>query len=123
AWSSFVTEITKYERSKYDGYLFGWGVVSGDPDQLIADHFHSRSARRTMYGNPEGDRLIAETREKFDDARARAASRRVQEIAWDGAPWFFRYEQPDINAINRKLGWSAGRREESLLCGAATLDA
>jgi peptide/nickel transport system substrate-binding protein len=122
-WSSFVNEVTKYEKSKYDGFMFGWGVVTGEPDQLMGDHFHSTAVKRTLYANPEVDRLINEARENFDEARVRAAYLRAQEIVWDECPWIWLLEQPDINAVNKRLKWAAGRRDEYLLFHDATLGA
>ena len=122
-WSSFVNEVTKYEKSKYDGFMFGWGVVTGEPDQLMGDHFHSAAVKRTLYSNPEVDRLIGVTRETFDEAQVRAAYLKAQEIIWDECPWIWLFEQPDITAINKRLKWSAGRRDEYLLFHEARLDA
>ena len=122
-WSSFVNEVTKYERSKYDGFMFGWGVTTGEPDQLMGDHFHSTAVKRTLYANPEVDRLINEARENFDEARVRAAYLRAQEIVWDECPWIWLLEQPDINAVNKRLNWTAGRRDEYLLFHDVTLGA
>jgi ABC-type transport system substrate-binding protein len=48
---------------------------------------------------------------------------RAQEIVWDECPWIFLYEQPDITAINKKLKWSGGRRDEYWLFHAASLEA
>lgn len=121
-WSTFVAEVTKYERSKYDGFMFGWGVVTGEPDQLTGDPFHSKAVKRTLYANPEVDRLIAETRESFDQAKVKSAFHRIQEIVWDECPWIWLYEQPDINAITRKLRWTGGRRDEYLLFHDAALE-
>ena len=120
-WSSFVNEVTKYEKSKYDGFMFGWGVITGEPDQLMGDHFHSGAVKRTLYSNPEVDRLINEERESFDETRVRASLLRAQEIVWEECPWIWLLEQPDINAINRRLKWAAGRRDEYLLFHEATL--
>jgi len=120
-WSSFVNEVTKYEKSKYDGFMFGWGVITGEPDQLMGDHFHSGAVKRTLYSNPEVDRLINEERESFDETRVRAALLRAQEIVWEECPWIWLLEQPDINAINKRLTWAAGRRDEYLLFHEATL--
>ena len=122
-WSSFVNEVTKYEKSKYDGFMFGWGVVTGEPDQLMGDHFYSTAVKRTLYANPEVDRLINEARESFDEARVRAAYLRAQEIVWDECPWIWLLEQPDINAVNKRLKWAGGRRDEYLLFHDATLGA
>jgi peptide/nickel transport system substrate-binding protein len=122
-WSTFVNEVTKYDKSKYDGFMFGWGVVTGEPDQLMGDHFHSTAVKRTLYNNPEVDRLIAETREGFDQAKVKAAFFKAQELVWDECPWIWLYEQPDINAIHKRLKWTAGRRDEYLLFFDASLDA
>ena len=64
-WSSFVTEISKFDKAKYDGYFFGWGVVTGEPDMLMREHFHSKFTRRNAYRNPEVDRLVDEAAEKL----------------------------------------------------------
>lgn len=122
-WSTFVTEILKYERAKYDGYLFGWGITTGEPDQALGDHFHSAAPKRTMYRNPEVDRYIAEERESFDEAKVKAALLRAQELIWDDAPWIFLYENPEINAINRRLKWAGGRRDEYPIFTGASIQA
>lgn len=122
-WSTFVTEILKYERSKYDGYLFGWGITTGEPDQALGDHFHSGAPKRTMYRNADVDRYIAEERESFDDAKVKAALLKAQEIIWEEAPWIFLYENPEVNAINRKLGWAGGRRDEYPIFTGASIQA
>jgi peptide/nickel transport system substrate-binding protein len=122
AWSTFVSEVTKYDKSKYDGYLFGWGITSGEPDQLMGDHFYSKKVGYTKYTNPEVDRLIDEARGNFDDARVQAAYVKAQEIVWDECPWIFLYEQPDITAINKRLQWRGGRRDEYWLFHTAVLE-
>ena len=65
SWSTFVSEITKFEKAKYDGYMFGWGIVTAEPDQMMGEHFYSVNARRTLYNNPEVDRLIVDARENL----------------------------------------------------------
>jgi len=122
SWSTFVSEITKFEKAKYDGYMFGWGIVTAEPDQLMGEHFYSVNARRTLYNNPEVDRLIVDARENFDDARVRADYQKAQEILWNECPWIWLYEQPDITAINKKLRGFAGRRDEYLMFWDAALD-
>jgi len=123
SWSTFVSEITKFEKAKYDGYMFGWGIVTAEPDQLMGEHFYSVNARRTLYNNPEVDRLIVDARENFDEARVRADYQKAQEILWNECPWIWLYEQPDITAINKKLRGFAGRRDEYLMFWDAALDA
>jgi peptide/nickel transport system substrate-binding protein len=64
-------------------------VVSGEPDQLMGDHFYSKSVARTKYHNSEVDRLLEEGQTSFDDAKVKAAYMRAQEIIWDECPWIF----------------------------------
>jgi peptide/nickel transport system substrate-binding protein len=123
SWSTFVAEITKFEKAKYDGYMFGWGIVTAEPDQLMGEHFYSVNARRTLYSNPEVDRLLVDARENFDEARVRADYQKAQELLWSDCPWIWLYEQPDITAISKKLKGFAGRRDEYLMFWDASLDA
>ena len=122
AWSTFVSEVTKFEKAKYDGYLFGWGVGSGEPDQLLGEHFHSANTKRTMHANAEVDRLIVDAREQFDDARVRADYRKAQEILWDECPWIWLYEQPEILAINKKLRASPAAATSTCLFWNASIE-
>jgi peptide/nickel transport system substrate-binding protein len=114
-WGNLVAEITKFEKSKYDGYLFGWGTFANHPDWILRSHFYSKSVKRTMYGNPEVDRLIEEGAQEFDEAKMKAIYYRAQEIIWDEASWMFLYEQPSIDAKSKKLNWGAGRLDEFFL--------
>ena len=123
SWSTFVSEVTKFEKAKYDGYMFGWGIVTAEPDQLMGEHFYSPNARRTLYNNPDVDKLIVEARENFDEARVRNAYQKAQEILWGDCPWIWLYEQPDITATNKKLKGFVGRRDEYLMFWDASLDA
>jgi peptide/nickel transport system substrate-binding protein len=123
SWSTFVSEVTKFEKAKYDGYMFGWGIVTAEPDQLMGEHFYSVNARRTLYNNPEVDKLIVDARENFDESRVRTDYQKAQELLWSDCPWIWLYEQPDITAINKKLKGFAGRRDEYLMFWDASLDA
>jgi peptide/nickel transport system substrate-binding protein len=122
-WSTFVAEVTKYAKSKYDGYLFGWGVSTGDPDQLMWEHYHSKAVKRTMYSNPEVDRLLDEARVILDEEKVKAIYYKAQEIVWDECPWIFTYQQPDICAINKRLQWTFERSDERYLFHEASLTA
>src|SRR5919198_1347945 len=120
-WSSFVTEISKFDKAKYDGYFFGWGVVTGEPDQLMREHFHSKFTRRNAYKNPEVDRLVDEAAESFNDAKVKAAYAKAQEIVWDECPWIFLHLQPDLNAVNKRLHGFMARPDEWLILTEAYL--
>jgi hypothetical protein len=43
--------------------------------------------------------------------------------AGDDAPWVFLYENPEVNAINRKLQWAGGRRDEYPIFAGASIQA
>jgi peptide/nickel transport system substrate-binding protein len=120
-WSAFVTEISKFDKAKYDGYFFGWGVVTGEPDMLMREHYHSTFTRRNAYKNPEVDRLVDEAAESFDETRVKAAYVRAQEIVWDECPWIFLHLQPDLNAVNKRLRGFEARPDEWLILTEAYL--
>ena len=120
-WSSFVTEISKFDKAKYDGYLFGWGVVNGEPDILMREHFHSKFTRRNAYKHPDVDRLVDEAAESFDEAKVKAAYFKAQEIVWDECPWIFLHLQPDLNAVNKRLQGFEARPDEWLILTEAYL--
>ncbi len=114
-WSTYVSEVTKYQKAKYDAYLFGWGIAS-EPGQEMSEFFLSKNAQRSGYSNPEVDKLIAEGVENFDEAKVKEAYKKAQEIIWEDCPWIWLYQQPDINAINKRLrNWTPGRTDEYLL--------
>jgi peptide/nickel transport system substrate-binding protein len=114
-WGNLVSEVTKYEKSKYDGYLYGWGTFSNHPDWQMRDFFYSKAVKRMLYSNPEVDRLLEQGMAEFDEQKMTALYYRAEEIVWDEAPLIFLYEQPTIDAKSKKLQWSAGRLDEFFL--------
>jgi peptide/nickel transport system substrate-binding protein len=104
-------------------FILGYGVLSGDADWQMWDHYHSKAMKRTFYNNPEVDRLLDAARETFDQGKVRELYYQAQEIVWDECPWIFLYEQPDICAINKKLKNWTGRRDECYLFRDASLAA
>jgi peptide/nickel transport system substrate-binding protein len=120
-WSAFVTEIAKYDKAKYDGYFYGWGVTTGEPDTQMREHYHSKFSRRSAYKNPEVDRLVDEAAESFDEGQVKAAYFKAQEIVWDECPWIFLHMQPDLNAVNKRLQGFEARLDEWLILTEAAL--
>jgi peptide/nickel transport system substrate-binding protein len=121
---TFVSEITKNEKSKYDGFLYGCGVLSGDADWQLYDQYRTPGVRRLGYSNPEVDGLLDTAKTIVDnEKKVKAIFHKVQEIVWDECPWLWTYEQLDICAINKKLNWSAGRLDELYLFHEASLNA
>ena len=113
-WGTLVSELTRWEKNKYDGMLLGWGVMYGEPHQLLHEHFNSKSGyrRTTMYKNPEVDWRTQEASEIFDLKRVDKLYREAQEYIWDDCPWIWLYRAPDICAKSKKLNWSSGRLDE-----------
>ncbi len=122
-WGTFVSEITKFKKSKYDGYLYGMGTSNGEPDAQMSSYYHSSSSRHLGCRNPEVDRLIAEAAMVFDVKKVKALYHQAQEIVWDECPWIWTYEQPDIFAINKKLNWRGVGRDERMFFHDASLKA
>ena len=40
-WATYLTEVIKGEKTKYDMHLLGWGVITMEPDYQVRDHYHS----------------------------------------------------------------------------------
>jgi peptide/nickel transport system substrate-binding protein len=114
-WGNLVAEVTRFEKCRYDGYLFGYATFTNHPDFLMRDHFYSKSVKRTLYSNPEVDRLLEQGMQEFNEQKMMALYYRAEEIVWDEAPWIFLYEQPTINAKSKKLRWAAERLDEFFL--------
>ena len=117
AWSSLISQIQTGEKCKYDGAVMGYGLLFGEPAQMMYDMFNSASSkrRRTMYKNSEVDKLTKEASEIFDREKIEKNYRRAQEIIWDECPWIWLYRVPDITAKVKRLNWKAGRADELLM--------
>jgi len=115
-WGVFVQEVYKPTDSKYDGYMFGWSIPANEPDSVMHEWFYSKTSYfRSSYRNPQVDSLIEQGEQTFDLSQARQAYQKLQRIIWQDAPWIFLYEQPQVYAINKKLQWTDGRRDEYML--------
>lgn len=102
-WATWLTELYKLKKSKYDLHLSSWGTINMEPDYALKRYFHSKWTDVTGYQNVEVDKLIDEGRAVFNDEKVKEIYNRVQELIWDDYPAIFLYYQPEITGVNRKL--------------------
>ncbi len=103
-WATYIGEVIKGDKSKYDMHLLGWGVITMEPDYQARDHHHSANTKRwTAFGNKELDRAIDEAVLIMDRAKAREAYHKIFATVWDEAPWLFLHYQPELIGVDRRL--------------------
>ena len=103
-WATYIGEVLKADKAKYDMHLLGWGVITMEPDYQARDHYHSANNRRwTAYTNKDLDRAIDDAAVIMDREQARAAYHKVFATVWDEAPWLFLHYQPELIGVDQRL--------------------
>lgn len=103
-WATYITEVYKGDKMKYDLHFLAWGCINLEPDFALTNKFHSKwTPPTTAYKNPEVDKLINEGRTKFGDEEVRKVYFKAQELVWNDCPWIFLHYQPEITGVNRQL--------------------
>lgn len=103
-WASYIGEVLKADKSKYDMHLLGWGVITMEPDYQCRDHYHSNHNKRwTAYTNKDLDKAMDEAVLIMDRAKAREAYHKIFATVWDEAPWLFLHYQPELIGVDRRV--------------------
>ncbi|MDD3905624.1 MAG: peptide-binding protein [Candidatus Omnitrophica bacterium] len=102
-WSTLIGEFLGKKR--FEAVLMGW-FLGRDPDNY--DIWHSSKTREGEfnfigYKNAEVDRLLAEGRRTFDEARRAAIYRRVHEIIYADQPYMFLYSADMLPIVNSRF--------------------
>ena len=123
-WATYLAEVLKADKSKYDMHLLGWGVITMEPDYQVRDHYHSANNRRwNAYANKELDRAMDEAVLIMDRGQAREAYHRIFATVWEDAPWLFLHYQPELIGADRRLTGFAPLPDEWLRFQTADLSA
>lgn len=103
-WATYIGEVLKSEKSKYDMHMLGWGVITMEPDYQTRDHYHSANSKRwNAYANPDLDRAMDEAVLIMDRAQAREAYHKIFATVWEDAPWLFLHYQPELIGVDRRI--------------------
>ncbi|MBI4279674.1 MAG: hypothetical protein HY660_14585 [Armatimonadetes bacterium] len=119
-WGQFASAVFG-KSGTWDLSLFGWGMVTFDPDWLFRPMFHSKY-NLTGYKNEKLDSLIDAGRTTFDERKAMASYKEIQQLLWDQVPYLFLYNQPQIDAINKKLKGYEPMPDEFMYFAGTTLE-
>lgn len=114
-WATYLGEVTKGDKSRYDMHLLGWGVITMEPDYQVRDHYHSaNNAKWNAYTNKELDRAMDEAVLIIDPAKARPAYHKIFATVWEDAPWLFLHYQPELIGVDRRIAGFAPLPDEWL---------
>ena len=114
-WATYVGEVVKGEKSKYDMHMLGWGVITMEPDYQVRDHYHSANNKKwNAYTNPDLDRAMDEAVLIMDRGQAREAYHRIFATVWEDAPWLFLHYQPELIGVDRRMAGFAPLPDEWL---------
>jgi peptide/nickel transport system substrate-binding protein len=97
--------FSAYSAKKLQMYLFAW-KSSPEAGRHLETLLHSRT-RGYYYQNPEADRLIDAYFAALDPRKRREAGRELHAFLREDAPWIFLYQQMDLFAVRKPVGWEA----------------
>lgn len=115
AWSVFFGQMVKLRKTD-EIYLLGLGTFV-DPlievQMLVHDHVNNA----TGWLSNEYEDLYKTASATMNDAKRQQLLFRMQEIAWEEAPWIWLYKQYDIYGVSRRLSWKPRPDERIYLYG------
>jgi len=88
-WSVFLEKLKKHE---FDAFMGAWVLTDYPPDQYQL--FHSSQSKNdgsnyTSYSNPEADKLMANYRDEFDEAKRTDLMKKIQKVLYDDQVYTF----------------------------------
>ncbi len=99
---AFAIWLDDLLKLNWDLELVSTGGGTGDPDFTLRRLYHSR-AKRTLYTNPEVDRLTDEAASTIDLNRRCEMYRKVQEILWNDAAAIYLFDQLEAYAYRTRV--------------------
>jgi peptide/nickel transport system substrate-binding protein len=88
-------------------YFYGWGVMSGDPDMVFYNKYHSKNWGRkgnySRYKNPVVDDLVIKARKEVSPAKRKSLYMKITKIVLKDAPWLFFKQEVMLVGKSKKL--------------------
>jgi peptide/nickel transport system substrate-binding protein len=94
-----------YSAKKLQMYLFAW-KSSPEAGRHLETLLHSKT-RGYYYQNPEADLLIDAYFVALDPKKRQEIGRQLHAFLREDAPWIFLYQQMDLFAVRKSVGWEA----------------
>jgi peptide/nickel transport system substrate-binding protein len=111
-WAIFSNE---YKEGVYGMYLIGRGPVF-DSDIVMRQYFRTGVTKRSMYSNPEFDKILDESETKFDPVDREKVLQEAGSLLFEDAPAVFLYTNQDNYAYRGQLKW-VPRPDEQIRVG------
>lgn len=100
----YNTLIDEAKAGTRAAYATDWGSSSFSPFDLGVPKLKTKDrGNYSHYSNAEVDKLFDEAIATLDEAKAKQAYHKVQEILFDEAPWIFGYYMDAIEAASSKV--------------------
>jgi peptide/nickel transport system substrate-binding protein len=94
-------------KGKAPIYFYGWGALTGDPDIIMYNKFHSKNHGRkgnySRYTNPKVDKLIEQARMETDSAKRKKMYFELSRMILKDAPWLFFKQEVMLVGKSKKL--------------------
>jgi len=104
--TEFSQMYSKVDEWQFDAVMGAWALdVNGDPAQLWSgsEADIKKSSNFIGYKNPEADKLIAEGKLEYDDAKRAAIYRQLQKIIHDDYPVCFLFNPHVILLVSNRF--------------------
>ncbi|MCG7344006.1 ABC transporter substrate-binding protein [Sporosarcina sp. ACRSL] len=111
-WAVFSSE---YKEGAYGMYLIGRGPVF-DADIVLRQYFRTGVTKRSMYSNPEFDKILDDADMNFDVDEREKLLQEAGTVLFEDAPAVFLYTNQDNYAYRSKLKW-VPRSDEQIRVG------
>ncbi len=94
-------------KGKAPIYFYGWGAMSGDPDMIFFNKFHSKNHGRkgnySRYNNPAVDKLVDQARQEVGTAKREKMYFQLAKMVLKDAPWLFFKQEVMLVGKSKKL--------------------
>ena len=98
--------------------LRGRGTVL-DPDNWLYDYFGTGGSKRSLYSNPEFDRLLQQQQQIFDPEQREPVLQKAMRLLLEDAPIVPLYNPVDSYGVSRRLIWKPSPKDYVSLLDAA----
>ena len=102
-WATYLDIIAT--RKSAPIYLFGWGLVTADPDSWYWANLHSGEPF-SQTNDKELDRILEQARSEMDSKKREKSYHEAQRLVHDQAYLCVLYQTKDLYGVNKRIDWT-----------------
>ncbi|HSH03129.1 MAG TPA: ABC transporter substrate-binding protein [Anaerolineae bacterium] len=87
-----------------EAHYMGWGTRTFDADDILYSAF-AKQPNKSHYNNPAVTNLVTKARRSMAPTERERLYAAALDIIYADVPWIFLFQQYDVYAVNRHLGW------------------